>query len=310
MIKPILTVAIIATSLFSFGQSFSAKYNFALTNTTTPSTTDPTPPPTVTGITFGSFSAVGVGTVSTSNGSFTYDTWGLGAQNGTNTPTSYTGNIDLGMYYGVTITPNSGYQVTLNDMTFTSRRSSTGPRQYAIRSGNDSYTNNLPASSTNTNVSIINANEFFFNQDNSNTYTGNTITFTDPSFSNFTTPVNIRFYAWNAESTAGSFRIDSVIFNGSVSITTNIGNVSFDLNSGINVYPMPNHDGIIYIDNNISDLNKIEVFDILGNLIATQSINNDNKKLKLNLSELNTGNYFIRFTANNKISTKKIAIIK
>lgn len=310
MIKPILTVAIIATSLFSFGQSFSAKYNFALTSTTTPSTTDPTPPPTITGITFGSFSAVGVGTVSTSNGSFTYDTWGLGAQNGTNTPTSYTGNIDLGKYYDVTITPNSGYQVTLTDMTFTSRRSSTGPRQYAIRSGNDSYSNNLPASSTNTNISIINSNEFFFNQDNSNTYTGNTITFSDPSFSNFTSPVNIRFYAWNAESTAGSFRIDSVIFNGSVSITTGISSVSFDLNSGINVYPIPNHDGIVYIDHNISDLNKIEVFDILGNLIVTQNINNDNKKLKLNLSELNTGNYFIRFTANNKVSTKKIAIIK
>lgn len=315
MIKPILTVAIIATSLFSFGQSFSGMYPFTSvvgTGTASTGTLDPTPTPTATGVTFGSFTAVGTGTNSSSNGVFSFNNWGTGATNGNDA--TFTGSINVGQYYDVSITPVAGYQVDLTSITFNMNRSSTGPRNWAVRSNRDSYANNLPASvGTNTNISVQMDNSFLWTTD---TYTtnvqqkGNTITLSGVDFTSQTSAYEFRFYAWNAEGTAGTFRIDTVIFNGTAALTTGIGNVSFDLNSGINVYPMPNHDGIIYIDNNISDLNKIEVFDILGNLIATQNINNDNKKLKLNLSELNTGNYFIRFTANNKISTKKIAIIK
>lgn len=309
MIKHLLTVTLATFGLLANAQSFSAKYNFAMTSTVT-GVTDPTPVPTATGVTFGSFSAVGVGTVSTSNGSFTFDTWGPGAT--TNDDVNFTGAIDLGKYYGVTISPVSGYEVTLTNMTFSIRRSGTGPRHAAVRSSADGYVANLPATaSTNTLMSVVNSNIFFFTVDgNTNTTNGNTITFSDPAFTAFTSPLNVRFYAWDAEGTAGTFRIDSVIFNGSASVATGLGKVSFDLNSNFNIYPVPSHDGVVFIENkNMFDLTKIEVLDVLGNVVLSSSSKND-MKVKLNLSEMQNGNYFVRMYSGNSISTKKITIVK
>lgn len=312
MIKHLLSITLVSTALMVNAQSFSAKYNFALTTTLTPSTTDPTPPPTATGVTFGSFSAVGVGTVSTSNGSFTYDTWGLGGVNNDDIPANYTGAIDLGKYYGVTITPTAGYQITLTDMTFSSRRSSTGPRQYAVRSSADTYSANLPATpSTNTIVTVINSNEFFISVDgNTSTYNSNTTTFSAAPFTNFTTPLTVRFYAWNAEGAAGSFRIDSVVFNGMASLVTGLGKVSYDLNSNLNAYPVPSHDGMVFIESkNAQDVNKIEVLDVLGNVVLSNTTKNE-AKVKLNLADMPNGNYFVRMYSGSSVSTKKIVILK
>lgn len=312
MIKHLLSFSIVLASFSANAQSFSAKYNFALTNTVTPSTTDPTPVPTATGVDFGAFSAVGVGTVSTSSGSFTYDTWGTGALTGDNTPANYTGAIDLGKYYDVAITPQSGYEVTLTDMTFSARRSGTGPRQFSVRSSMDSYAANLPATaSTHTLMSVINTNEFFFNTDGvTSTTNGNTITFSDPAFTSFTSPVNVRFYAWNSEGATGSFRIDSVIFNGTASLITNVAKLSFDLNSNFNVYPVPSHDGVVYIENkNALEVTKTEVLDVLGNVVVTNDFKNETR-VKLNLADMPNGNYFVRMYSGNAISTKKITVIK
>ncbi len=311
MIKHLLSISLISSCFLANAQSFSAKYNFAAT-TTVSGTTDPTVPPTATGVTFGSFSAVGVGTVSTSNGSFTYDTWGLGAQTGINTPTSFTGAIDMGKYYDVTITPVTGYEVTLTDMTFSARRSGTGTRQFSVRSGTDNYTSNLPATvGTSTLISVINTNEFFFTTDGStSTITGNTITYSGPSFTAFTAPMNVRFYAWNAEATSGSFRIDSVIFNGSTALSTGLGKINFDLNSNLNVYPVPSHNGVVFIENkNAIEVSKIEVLDILGNVVLTNAASNESK-IKLNLADMNSASYFVRMYSGKSVSTKKIVIVK
>ncbi len=311
MIKHLLSISLIASCFLANAQSFSAKYNFAATTSLT-GTTDPTLPPSATGVTFGSFSAIGTGTASTSGGSFTYDTWGLGAQTGTNTPTSFTGAIDMGKYYDVSITPASGYEVTLTDMTFSARRSGTGPRQFSVRTNADAFAANLPASlGTSTLVSIINSNEFFFNTDgNTNTITGNTITYGGPSFTAFTSPVNVRFYAWNAEATSGSFRIDSVIFNGSTALSTGLGKVNFDLNSNLSVYPVPSHNGVVFIENkNAIEVSKIEVLDILGNVVLTNATSNESK-IKLNLADMNSGSYFVRMYSGKAVTTKKIVIVK
>ncbi len=309
MIKQLLSITLVATALFANAQSFSAKYNFAAT-TTVSGTTDPTTPPTATGVTFGSFSAVGVGTVSTSNGSFTYDTWGAGATNSVNTVSSYTGAIDVAKYYDVAITPMANYEVTLTDMSFTTRRSSTGPRQFSVRTSINAYATNLDAMSTNTNISVVNTNEFFFVSDNSNTYTGSMAMFVSSAFTSFTAPLNVRFYAWNAESTAGSFRVDSVIFNGSAALATGIAKVNFNLNSNFNVYPVPSNNGVVYIENkNALEVSKIEVLDVLGNVVLTNK-NTDDLKIKLNLADVNAGTYFVRMHSGKSVSTKKIVIVK
>ena len=79
-------------------QSFTGTYPFTLV-TTTSGTTDPTAVPTATGLTFGSFSAVGVATNPNATGRFSFTGWSIGATNGLNT---FTGGIDLSKYYQVT----------------------------------------------------------------------------------------------------------------------------------------------------------------------------------------------------------------
>ena len=60
---------------------------------------------------------------------------------------------------------------------------------------------------------------------------------------------------------------------------------------------------------NQMDLNKIEVLDVLGNVVLSSSSKND-MKVKLNLSEMQNGNYFVRMYSGNSVSTKKITIVK
>jgi len=314
MIKRILTFTFMAASFFAGAQSFSAKYNFAAITATTPGTTDPTPPPTATGATFGSFSAVGVNTVSSGGaGRFSYTDWALGSTTGVNTYSTMTGSIDLTKYYDVSITPVAGFSISLINITFDSRRSGTGIRSYAVRSSADTYTTNLPASvGTSTNLSVMGTNEFFWNFDaTTSNQTGNMVDLSSlPEFQNFTNAITFRFYAWNAEANTGTFGIDTVVFNGSASIATKVGNLSFDLNSSFNVYPVPSQDGILYIENkNAMDLTKIEVLDVLGNVVLSNNPKIENR-IKLNLSEMPNGNYFIRMYSGNSISTKKIAIVK
>jgi hypothetical protein len=66
------------------------------------------------GVAIGNILKVGV-TTSSSSGNFRASNWSLGATNGSD---SFTGSVDLGKYIGFTITPNSGYTVTINSITF------------------------------------------------------------------------------------------------------------------------------------------------------------------------------------------------
>lgn len=312
MIKQLLSIGLISASLAAGAQSFTATYDFAATTSVT-GVTDPTTPPTATGITFGSFTAVGTSTNSSAGGRFSFTSWGLGAQNGTNTPTSYTGAIDPAKYYEVTLTPTSGNNISLSSITFSVQRSGTGIRNYAVRSSADTYSSNLVASvGTNTNLSVINTNDFFWNLDAvTSAQGGSSITLATLSdFTNFISPITFRFYAWNAEQTSGTFSIDNVIFNGVASIATKVGTVSFDINNNFNIYPVPSHDGVLYIENkNAAEFTKIEVLDVLGNVVVTNNPKNETR-VKLDLADMPNGNYFVRMYSGTMISIKKIAVVK
>ena len=56
------------------------------------------------------------------------------------------------------------------------------------------------------------------------------------------------------------------------------------------------------------EVSKIEVIDVLGNVVLS-SINKNDSKVKLNLADMPNGNYFVRIYSDNSISTKKISII-
>ena len=313
MIKKLLTTALVSSVFFMGAQSFTANYSFAAVTTTT-GLVDPTPTPTVTGITFGSFSAVGTGTVTNPNaaGRFSLINWGLGSTTAVNTYSTMTGALDTSKYYKVSLAPSAGYFVTLTNISFKAQRSGTGIRSYAVRSSASSFTANLPASvGTSTNLSVQGSNEFFWNLDaNAIGLVGSEINLSGASYTSFSSPMTFKFYGWNAEAAGGTFSIDSVTFSGSVSLATGIGSVNFDLNSNFNVYPVPCNDGVIFIENKHAiEVSKIELMDVLGNVVLSNQATNESK-IKLNLADLPGGNYFVKMSSGKQVSVKKIVVIK
>ncbi len=320
MIKHLLSVSFLFLGLNVFSQAFSVMYPFtsvvggSVANT---GTTDPTPPPTAPGITFGSFMAFGTPTATSANGVFAFSGWDNGATNAIDTYSTMTGTLNPAKYYEVTVTPNAS-SVTLNSITFNMSRSSTGPRTWALRSDRSAFANNIIASivSTNTNINVQTNNVFFWALDS---YTvasgkqevGSTTTLSGPNYINQTLPTTFRFYAWNAESGTGTFRIDTVRFNGTVSGASGIAEYTQDLNSAFKIYPNPSNDGIIYLDAKKISYSKIEVVNILGSTIAIENKEaNSNEKIKLDLNMLPSGTYFVRITSESKVYSERFFITK
>ncbi len=318
MIKHLLSISILFLGLNGFSQSFSAMYDFSgvMTGTANTGTVDPTPPPTVTGVTFGSFMAVGTPTATSAGGVFAFSGWDATVTNGNDAYATYTGAINPAKYYQVSVTPNSN-TVTLNSITFNMSRSSTGPRNWAVRSNKDGYGANISAMvSGNANINTQAGNVFFWALD-SYTVTGgkqeagSTITLGGPNFTNQTTPFIFRFYQWNAESGAGTFRIDTVRFNGTVGFVSGVNELTQDLNSTIKVYPNPSNDGVVYLDTKKINFSKIEVLNILGSTIVTENKETTvNDKIRLDLNSLPAGTYFVRVISGDKVYTERFFIAK
>jgi len=314
MIKNLLFAGLLFTGFNVFSQAFSALYPFSAV-TTTSGATDPTPPPTATGVSFGSFSAVGVGPNSSGGGRFSFNTWGTGATTGVDTYSTMTGSIDLAKYYQVVITPSVGYGVTLTNMPFDVRRSGTGIRNFAVRSSADGYANNLQATvvMSQTVVSVLPGDIFFWNQDAASTAVdqkGCSIIFSGGSFTNFLAPLTLRFYAWNAEAGTGTFSIDTVIINGSATLGAGIGQITHNLNAGFKLYPNPSNDGIVTLEGKHTTTSKIEVLNVLGSVVVTETKETSAEKIRLNLNTLPAGTYFVRFTTGEKVYTERLFITK
>ncbi len=317
MTKKLLSITFMLTVIAVNAQSFSLMYPFSSVVTSSvvnTGTLDPTPTPTATGITSGSFTAVGTPTGVAASGVFAFSGWETGATNGNDIYSSMTGTLNPAKYYDISISPTVGMSITLTDITFNMLRSSTGPRTFAWRSNKDGFVANLPASVlSNTNLVVQPGNVFMWAVDSYTTNTqqkGAKISLSGANFTNQTTPYNFRLYIYNAEAAPGTFRIDTVIINGIASISTGIGSVNFDLNSNFNVYPVPSIDGVLYIENkNATEVSKIELMDVLGNIILTSHSTNESK-IKLNLADLQNGNYFVKISSGKNITVKKIVVVK
>lgn len=188
--------------------AFNATYTFSSVNIG--DADDDTPPPVVQGVSFGSFSANGVGDPgnqgSTASGRFAFVNW----PPGTNLSVS---TLDLSRYYEVTITPLG--KLDLSKITFTFQRTASGVRQAAIRSSADGFIANLPAAIDPANAALsVAGNNIFQITDNTNAQDGCTITL-GPGFTNLTTNIRFRFYGFNSESAVSdTFSIDNVVFSG------------------------------------------------------------------------------------------------
>lgn len=308
-----LTLLLSIATLFSttlIAQSFTALYSFDSIKSTS-GLIDPSPVPTATGVTFGSFSATGTSVNPNAAGRFSFTGWPLGATSGNDLYSSLTGAINTGEYYEVTVTPLAGFTMTLTSITFKLQRSGTGIRTYSVRSSADTYAANLPASinPTNTNLSIQTGDIFFWNLDaTTSQQNGSTISLSGTDFTNSTTAKTFRFYAWNAEATGGTFGIDTVMLNGSVTGATAI--TSFSQESSISVYPNPSTNGIFTVNTgNLTDKTVVTVYNIIGKVVFSKELNST-AKATIDLSNEANGSYFVNIQNSMESSTKKITINK
>ncbi len=316
MKKTLLTIGIASASvIMAQTTSFTLTYNFAqVSSTTTPctGTLDPTPPPTAMGLTSGSFIAVGTNSCPNTNGAFSFTGWGLGATNGNDV--SFAGNIDLNKYYDITITPQTSYELAFDSITFKAYRSGTGPRFWAVRSNINSYSVNLTAISTNTNISVTGSNEFKWTTDSYTTtsvQSGLKIVLGAPTFTQLTAPVSFRWYAWNAEGTGGAFRIDDVNIYGSASLATGVAKITHNINAHFVLSPNPVTGNIVQlIPQNINEISFVEIVDALGNTIYKNNKVDASKKIELNLDNIPAGIYFVRLGSFRNFYLEKLVINK
>lgn len=209
-----LTGCLATTAL---AQSFVATYDFANVVASSGGGTDPTPPPTVTGLTFSSFTSTGASANPNAGGRFSYTSQPLGGVNLVDDFSQFTGSLNLAVYFEVSITPLSQIELQLDTIGFTVQRSGTGIRSYAVRSSVDGFGANLPASidNGNANLGVGPGDEFRVLLDSVTTAQNGSLVTLGLPHSNLTSPVTFRFYGWNAEAGTGTFSIDNVAFSGS-----------------------------------------------------------------------------------------------
>ncbi len=309
------TLALALFSSFAFAQDFSVLYTFEGVTSTT-GTTDPTPVPTASNITFSSFTAVNPDATeptqqnSSGSGRFSFSAQALGATNEVNDYASLTGAIDLGKYYQVVLNPADGYKFDLDKITFRMQRSGTGVRTYAVRTSADNFGANLgvisvgPATTDGTEpnpaLSTQSGNIFFYNTDVSTGQNGSTITVS--TITEMTEPLTVRFYGWNAEAITGNFSIDDVAFTGTVVSET--AGVNESAIAGLKVYPNPLKGNVLNITSDANATKTVAIFDVLGK----QVVNTKTAGTSINVSNLTSGVYIVKITEEGKTATKKLVV--
>lgn len=211
-----------------------------------------------------------------------------------------TGMLNTGNYVQVTLTPSTGYTLTINSLTVRVQRSGTGPRDMAVRSSVDNYTDNLPATinPANAALSIIPTNVIHYVSDISTGQNGATITPTN--ITDVSSPVTFRFYFFNAEATTGTFSVDDVVINGT---TKSIPLGTIDNIKEKNIF-LKN----TMVDNTLSFQTKgnasVKVYNANGQLVKSATISAQNANV--NVANLPKGNYVVTAELNGETVSQKI----
>ena len=130
-------------------------------------------------------------TASSSAGTFSSSAWTTGS------------SPEVSDYYSFSITPIDGTLLTLSSLTLDERRSSTGIRDWSVRSSLDNFAADL---------------SHFTVPDDANTRIDQA-TQLGSSFQSILAGLEFRIYGYNAESGAGTWRIDNVKLSGSYSFS-------------------------------------------------------------------------------------------
>jgi hypothetical protein len=102
-----------------------------------------------------------------------------------------TAAVDANDYYSFTMTPATGFTMTLQHLLVSDSRSSTGPRTFVLRSSLDNFTADLGLVTSHTSLT---ANDFVLGT----------------AFATLNAQVEFRIYAYGSTGSTGTFRIDNV----------------------------------------------------------------------------------------------------
>jgi len=145
--------------------------------------------------------------------------------------------VDVNDYVEFTITPQSGYSISISSIQLYHQRSGSGPQEFALRTSLDSYNSNIGTGNP-------------FNNGNVTTTQNNTVTTSGvTSLQNFASAITFRVFGYKATLAAGSWGPgdntggNDIIVNGTVSSSctppnaqattfsaTNIGSSTMDVN--------------------------------------------------------------------------------
>ena len=106
--------------------------------------------------------------------------------------------LDANRTFSFTITPGTGYKVSLSTLVFTLQRSGTGPAAFQVRTSADNY-----ASAVLTQTGITSTS-------------GVSYTATFSNLNNLTSAVTVRIYGYSASATSGTCSVNDFTFNGTV----------------------------------------------------------------------------------------------
>lgn len=246
----------------------------------------PSPDPgTVEGdnVTSSSFIAVGLASTTTGN-RFAWSDF----------PVS--GAMDENKYFEVTITPAANYKMTITSITFAVQRSGTGPRTYVVRSSVDTFAANKPAAINNGNpeLEILPNNQFHFTNDSSGKQVGSSIV--PIKIIDITAPVKLRFYAYDAEASGGTFSIDDVVISGKLESV---------LATDESALARANFVKNTVVANNIlfGAKSNIQIVNMNGQVVKSASVNDGTS---LDVASLPKGMYIVTGTVDGKPVSQKI----
>jgi hypothetical protein len=130
---------------------------------------------------------------------------GLGVSSGANAFSARswsTGALDENDYYGFSLSPDVGYQLSLSAFEIDERRSGSGIGEWTVRTSLDGFTSDLSPGP----ISV---------PDNTNTRSDQRLVFDGVMYSGITEALEFRIYGYEAEGSAGTWRIDNVeLFGG------------------------------------------------------------------------------------------------
>jgi hypothetical protein len=88
------------------------------------------------------------------------------------------------------------------------------------------------------------------------------------------------------------------------SVTPTTLNVKQNSISGLNVFPNPVTNGVLYITSNSNEDKTVSIFDVLGKLVLKTNVTNQ----PINVSSLNKGVYILKITEEGQTATRKLVI--